>query len=131
MVALCLLVITVYFTGSLRRYMVISLLLEQVQQHENEYVITLINPSTRNFRMTLIILHQPYKTGSTDSRQRLYTWLGLLSPGTVARTVTAPRALEEPGTARGVEDSQAITSCPRAGSAWVKTVESGVFCISQ
>lgn len=86
--------------------MVISLLLEQVQQHENEYVITLINPSTRNFRMALIILHQPYKTGSTDSRQKLYTWLGLLFPGTVARTVTPPRVPEEPDTARRVEDLQ-------------------------
>lgn len=111
--------------------MVISLLLEQVQQHENEYVITLINPSTRNFRMALIILHQPYKTGSTDSRQKLYTWLGLLFPGTVARRVTAPRVPEEPGTARRVEDLQGITSCPRASNAWVKTLESGVFCISQ
>jgi len=34
----------VYFTGSLRRYRIISLLLEQVQQRENEYVITLIHP---------------------------------------------------------------------------------------
>lgn len=31
------------FTGSLGRCMVISSLLAQVQQHENEYVITLIN----------------------------------------------------------------------------------------
>lgn len=111
--------------------MVISLLLEQVQQHENEYVITLINPSTRNFRMALIILHQSYKTGSTDSRQRLYTWLGLRFPGTVACMVTTPRALEESGIARRVEDLQGITSCSRAGNAWVKTVESGVFYISQ
>lgn len=44
MVALCLLLIAVYFTGSLRRYRIISLLLEQVQQRENEYVITLIHP---------------------------------------------------------------------------------------
>lgn len=31
-------------TGALRQFMVISLLLKQVQQHENEYVITLIHP---------------------------------------------------------------------------------------
>jgi len=108
-----LLVITVYFTGSLRRYMVISLLLEQVQQHENEYVIALINPSARSLRMALIILHQPYKTGSTDSRQRLHTWHGLLFPGTVARVVTALRTPEEPGTARRVEELQGIASCHR------------------
>lgn len=131
MVALCLLVIPVYFTGSLRRYMVISLLLEQVQQHENEYVITLINPSTRNFRMALTISHQPCKTGSMASKQRLYTWIGCLFPGAVGHAVTAPRAPKEPGTARRVEDSQGLTSCPGAGSAWVKTVESGAFCISQ
>lgn len=50
--------------------MVISLLLEQVQQHENEYVITLINPSTRNLRMALIISHQPYKTVAVQTQDR-------------------------------------------------------------
>lgn len=58
-VALCFLVITVYFTGPLRQYMVISLLLKRVQQHENESVITLINPSTRNIQMTLITCPNP------------------------------------------------------------------------
>lgn len=73
MVALCLPVIPVYFTGSLRRFMVISLLLEQVQQHENEYVVTLINPSTRSFRTALIILH-PTKAWQYSSEITHLAW---------------------------------------------------------
>lgn len=108
MVALCLPVIPVYFTGSLRQFMVISLLLEQVQQHENENVVTLINPSTRSLRTALIILH-PTKTMAVNI-QKLHSWLGMLFLGTVAHTVTAP------DTARRVEDLYGITSCPRSGN---------------
>lgn len=88
--------------------MVISALLEQVQQHENEYVVTLINPSTRNFRTALIISHQPCKTDSRDSKRRLYTWAGRLFPGAVGHAVTAPRAPEGPHTATRVEDLQGV-----------------------
>lgn len=96
MVALCLPVTPVYFTGSLRQFMVISLLLDQVQRHENEYVVTLINPSTRSFRMAVIILHP---TKPWQGRSRDYTpGLGCCSLATVAHTMTAP------DTARRVED---------------------------
>lgn len=118
MVALCLPITPVYFTGSLRRFMLISLLLEQVQQHENEYVVTLIKPSTRSLRTALIILH-PTKTMAVHV-QELHTSSGMLFLGTVAHTVTAPDA------ARSVEDLYGITSCPRAGNTWAKTV---VRCI--
>lgn len=74
MVALCLPVIPVYFTASLRRFMVISLLLEQVQWHENEYVITLMNPSS--FRTALII---PHPTKAWQCRFRGDTGLGCCS----------------------------------------------------
>lgn len=86
--------------------MVISLLLEQVQQHENEYVVTLIKPSTRSFRTALIILH-PAKTMAVRV-QKSHTWLGNLFLGTVAHTVTAP------DTARRVQDLYGITSCPHS-----------------
>lgn len=88
--------------------MVISVLLEQVQQHENEYVVTLINPSTRNFRTALIISHQPCKTDSRDSKRRLYTGTGCLFPGAAGHAVTAPRAPEGPHAATRVEDLQGV-----------------------
>lgn len=94
-VALCLPVIPVYFTGSLRRFMVISLLLEQVQQHENEYVVTLINPSTRSFRTALIILHP---TKAWQYRFRDYT------PGLGCCSMELWHTVTAPDTARRVED---------------------------
>lgn len=98
MVALCLPVIPVYFTGSLRRFMVISLLLEQVQQHENEYVVTLINPSTRSFRTALIILHP---TKAWQYRFSDYTpGLGCCSMA-LWHTVTAPDTVGGWRTCRG------------------------------
>lgn len=110
--------------------MVISSLLAQVQQHESEYVIMLINSSARSVRTALIILHHPDQAVGADSRRRIHQ-ARVAGPCTMACLVTALRAPEEPGTARRVEDWQGTVSCPRAGNAWVKTVESGVFCISQ
>lgn len=97
--------------------MLISLLLEQVQQHENEYVVTLIKPSKES--QNGIDHSASYKNhGSACSGITHLVWDAVL--GTVAHTVTAP------DTARRVENLYGITSYPRAGNTWAETV---VRCI--